>query len=91
MAHDHRGIVIAVIFTLTTFFAGSCNTVASPVEIDQADRRSAENLGFWTAIITRVLIWQADLGGAKQLAVTLMLISVVKPLTHMYLELWRRK
>ena len=81
------GIVASILLVAATLLGGAKATAASLDESYHADRLRAGNLGFWTAIITGVILWQADLGGNMQQAITLTLASAVYLLTHVVLEL----
>ena len=72
------GIAVALIFALATLLGGARNTAASLDESYHSDRLRAGNLGYWTALVTGVLLWQADLGGELRLAITLTLACLDK-------------
>lgn len=80
------GGIAALVFAVTALLAGHRNTAASLDESYQHDRRTAGNIGFWTAILTGTTLWLAQIGDERQLAITLTLASAVYLLAHVVLE-----
>lgn len=81
------GVAVAALFFLATLLGGARATAASLDESYQMDRLRAGNLGFWSALMTGVILWQANLGGDMRLAITMTMASAVYLLAHVVLEL----